>query len=384
MRGSARVLSLRSHGGWTNVGRHDLVADHRTRARPSVAPARVPAVRSRSSRVGGSSLFGRSTNALARRARRRRRVAPRLGRRRQPARLRRGVHRDGRATLARRLVRLPPAQRLAPAPRLPDPPAARPSRGRRALVPDAVGRVLGGCTRALCMVDAPATARPASSRPGLLAVSAFQLIHGRTGRMYAELELLGVVAAVLSDGWLRRPRRWHAPGDRRLRVPHPAHARLGIPARRRPVRAPRHPARPRGLALARRDRGAVGSGGRCCGGRRSSSKRGVAIPTGSRRTTVDGMVHTFARLVAYDPQLHVIVLLAVVAGGVVVWRRDRQLGRVLVCCAVVPALLAAATGTVAPVLLDRTLTFAAWGPLLAIGFLVGAIAQRSRASSAPL
>ena len=46
---------------------------------------------------------------------------------------------------------------------------------------------------------------------GLLAVSAFQLIHGRTGRMYAELELLGVVAAVLSDGWLRRPRRWPTP-----------------------------------------------------------------------------------------------------------------------------------------------------------------------------
>ena len=64
------------------------------------------------------------------------------------------------------------------------------------------------------------------------------------------------------------------------------------------------------------------------------------------------------------------------------WRRDRLLGRVLVCCAFVPALLAAATGTVAPVLLDRTLTFAAWGPLLAIGFLVGGIAQRSRAVAA--
>src|SRR6476659_7063023 len=45
---------------------------------------------------------------------------------------------------------------------------------------------------------------------GLLAVSAFQLVHGREARMYAELELIGVAVAVLDDTWLRRPRAWHA------------------------------------------------------------------------------------------------------------------------------------------------------------------------------
>src|SRR5207248_1648710 len=45
----------------------------------------------------------------------------------------------------------------------------------------------------------------------LLAVSDFELAQGRTARMYAELELIGVLAAVLADSWLRRPRRWHAP-----------------------------------------------------------------------------------------------------------------------------------------------------------------------------
>src|SRR2546423_11661891 len=45
----------------------------------------------------------------------------------------------------------------------------------------------------------------------VLAVSDFELTHGRTARMYAELELIGVLAAVLADSWLRRPRRWHAP-----------------------------------------------------------------------------------------------------------------------------------------------------------------------------
>ena len=45
----------------------------------------------------------------------------------------------------------------------------------------------------------------------LLAVSVFQVLHGREVRMYPELELIGVGAAVLADSWLRQPRRWHAP-----------------------------------------------------------------------------------------------------------------------------------------------------------------------------
>ncbi len=216
---------------------------------------------------------------------------------------------------------------------------------------------------------------------GLLAVSSFQLIHGRTARMYAELELLGVVAAVLSDSWLRRPRRWHAPALAALvfltLLTHVsgfllAAGLFAVPGIRRDREAWRW-------------RAAIAAGGigwaLLWGPSFLVQARGGHsdwIP----QTTLDGILHTFARLVAYDPRLHVIVLLAVVAGGVVVWRRDQKLGRVLVCCAFVPALLAAATGTVAPVLLDRTLTFAAWGPLLAVGFLIGGIAQRSRAVAA--
>ena len=216
---------------------------------------------------------------------------------------------------------------------------------------------------------------------GLLAFSAFQLIHGRTARMYADLELLGVAAAVLADVWLRRPRRWHAPALGALvfltLLTHVsgfllAAGLFAIPGIRRDREAWRW-------------RAAIVAGGigwaLLWGPSFLVQARGGHsdwIP----RTTVDGIVHTFGRLVAYDPQLHVIVLLAVVAGGIVVWRRDRHLGRVLVCCSFVPALLAAAAGTVAPVLIDRTLTVAAWGPLLAIGFLVGAMAQRSRAIAA--
>jgi hypothetical protein len=96
------------------------------------------------------------------------------------------------------------------------------------------------------------------------------------------------------------------------------------------------------------------------------------------RTTLDGMVHTYGRLVTYEPGLHALALLAVAAGAVLLVRADRRLGRVWLCCVLVPAALAALTGTVAPVLLDRTLTVASWGPLLAIAFVVAAIVRRSR------
>ena len=45
----------------------------------------------------------------------------------------------------------------------------------------------------------------------LMAVSAFEAVHGREARMYAELELLGVAIAVLAAAWLATPRYWHAP-----------------------------------------------------------------------------------------------------------------------------------------------------------------------------
>ena len=54
-------------------------------------------------------------------------------------------------------------------------------------------------------------------------------------------------------------------------------------------------------------------------------------------------------------------------------RRDRTLATVLVCCFAIPAVLAGLLGLRAPVLLDRTLTVAAWGPLLALGYLVDAL-----------
>ena len=44
----------------------------------------------------------------------------------------------------------------------------------------------------------------------VMALSAFEIVHGRNARMYAELELLGVGLAILAEAWLRAPRRRHA------------------------------------------------------------------------------------------------------------------------------------------------------------------------------
>ena len=211
----------------------------------------------------------------------------------------------------------------------------------------------------------------------LLAVSDFELTHGRIARMYAELELIGVAAAVLADAWLRRPRRWHAPALGALvlagLLTHVQVFLLGGGL----------------LAVAglRRDREAWrwraavvagGAGWALLWGRsflvQAQGGHSEWIP----RTTLVRMLHVFGGFVTSQPELHLAALVAVVGGGLVLWRRDRRLARVFVCCSVMPAGLAAAAGTVAPVLIDRTLTVAAWGPFLALGFLVAGLARRSR------
>lgn len=212
---------------------------------------------------------------------------------------------------------------------------------------------------------------------GLLAINAFQLTHGRTARMYAELELVGVAAAVLAEAWLRSPRRWHPPALGTLvLVGLLLHVQMFLLAGGL-------------LALAglRRDRAAwLWRAAIAAGGLGWAVLWGPSFLVQSRgghsdwipRTTPYGILHTFGRLVTFDSRYQGVVLVAAIAGAIVVGRRDRHLARVLVCCSFVPIALAAALGTVYPVLLDRALTVTSWGPLLAIGFLVAELGRRSR------
>ncbi len=213
---------------------------------------------------------------------------------------------------------------------------------------------------------------------GLLAVSAFQLVHGREARMYAELELVGVAAAVLADSWLRRPRAWHPPAIGALVfVGLMTHTSMFLLGAGLLVLAGRRTDRDAWQWRAALGAGLVGWA--VVWGRsflvQSQGGHSDWIP----RTTLSGMLHTAGRLVAFDPVLHLPVVVAIAAGAWFLIRADPRLGRVWICCVLIPAALAAATGTVAPVLLDRTLTLFAWGPLLAIAYLVSAAADRRRA-----
>ena len=210
-----------------------------------------------------------------------------------------------------------------------------------------------------------------------LALSAFQLVHGREARMYAELELIGIAAAVVTDTWLRRPGRWHGPAIGALvaigLLTHVSMLLLGF-----------------GLLFApglRRDRDAwrwrrgLGSGllawavlwGPSFVVQSQGGHSSWIPPTSFLR-----LVETVGGLMTPTPSLQLGALVAVAAGAVMIFRADGKLGTVFVVSVVAPAALATIAGLVAPVMLDRTLTLLSWGPWVALGYLVAATAQRSR------
>jgi uncharacterized membrane protein len=212
---------------------------------------------------------------------------------------------------------------------------------------------------------------------GLLAAGAFQLEHGRDARMYAELELIGVAAACLTDAWLRRPRRWHATALGALvgvgLLTHVSTFLLVAGLMFAPgLRTDRDAWRWRcGLVLG------VAVWALSWGPSFLVQSRGHHsswIPP----TTLPHLVEAIGRLMTPEPGLHLVLLVAVLAGTALILRTDRRLGRVFASCVVLPIALAAVTGLAAPVWLDRTLTLFSWGPLLALGFLVAEITRHSR------
>jgi hypothetical protein len=211
----------------------------------------------------------------------------------------------------------------------------------------------------------------------LMALSAFEVVHGRNARMYAELELLGVALAILAESWLRAPRRRHASILAVLvfvgLLTHVSMFLVGagllaLAGRR----TDRDAWRWRG-ALA-----AAGAGWAVLWGASFVVQTQGGHSDWIPRTTPTRIVDTVTSLVTNTNASAFVVFAAVVAGGVLVWRRDRPLGRVWCACFAVPLALAALAGLAAPVLLDRTLTMTAWAPLLAIGVLVDFLLTRVR------
>ena len=211
----------------------------------------------------------------------------------------------------------------------------------------------------------------------LMAVSAFEAVHGREARMYAELELLGVAIAVLAYAWLAAPRRWHAPVLGILvfvgLVTHVsmfllAAGLLALPGHRSDRDASRWRA---AIVLA------VGAWVAVWGRSFAAQARGGHsswIPP----TTASRLAIAVGHVISFEPTLAIAAAIATIAGGLMIWNRDVTLGRVWLACAALPIAIAAVAGRFEPVVLDRTFTLMAWAPCLALACLVDALASARR------
>ncbi len=211
----------------------------------------------------------------------------------------------------------------------------------------------------------------------LMAVSTFQLVYGGEARMYALLQLLGVGVAMLALEWLRRPRDWHAwaVGGLLLVAAFDHVSALLLAAgvfllpwtRRDPV------------ALRWRFGAAIPVVvWTIVWGPAMVEQRSGNFASWIPLTTPGGFADVVARHVTYTEWTKPLAFLAVVGGGLVLVRADRLLGRVFVCCAVVPFVLAAVVGVFVPFFFDRTLTLSSWAAPLAVAFLVEWVRERYR------
>jgi uncharacterized membrane protein len=206
----------------------------------------------------------------------------------------------------------------------------------------------------------------------LMAVSVFQVAHGREARMYAPLELIGVAVALTADSWLRQPRRWHAPGIGGLvclgLLTHVSMFLLGagllVVAG---TRTDREAWRWR-VALALGLVGWAMVWGPSFLVQARSGHSSWIPPTDFATFTraVGGLVTggTWPQLVA---------VLTCSAAGVVLWRRDASMARTWTACFVVPVVIAAVVGIRAPLLIDRSLTVVSWGALFAVAAVIDAL-----------
>jgi hypothetical protein len=211
----------------------------------------------------------------------------------------------------------------------------------------------------------------------LVAISEFQVLHGGEARMYALLQLLGVLALVLADRWLQAPRPWHAFAlGALLVVAYLDHVSafllaggvLVLPGLRRDADAWRW----RGAVVGATALWALLWGPSFL--EQSGHDWAGWIP----RTSADGIARAIGGQVTGVAGLRTLLAVAVLAGGVVLWRRDQRRGRLWVCLGGLPFVAAAVIGCFSSFLLDRTLSLAAWAPALALGVLGDALVIRWR------
>lgn len=212
----------------------------------------------------------------------------------------------------------------------------------------------------------------------LLAVSPFQIGYGSEARMYAMLELCGVAAAVLADRWLRTDDRRLAPITALVVAvalfDHVsgfllAAALLALPGWRSDSSAWRW----RSWVLAAIGLWAVLWGTAFAQQRNGSQVERIPYTTPAR------VVAAVSNMVSFTEGVTVVVVICVLVGGWLLVRRDRILGRVWIVLGGLPVLLAALAGLATHSFMDRTVTVAAWAPVLAVAAAADALLERSGA-----
>jgi hypothetical protein len=211
----------------------------------------------------------------------------------------------------------------------------------------------------------------------LVAVSGFELAYGREARMYALMQLVGVVVAIGTDRWLRSRSRGAA-------VCVGLALLVGVFTHVSALLLAAGVFWVAGLARDRAAwwwRAAVAAPVLAWAALWGSSfvQQASGTPAGwIPYTSVDSFLQAVGQPVSFSAGLAGLVVVAIGAGCAIAARKDRRLAIVGAACFVGPLVLAAGIGTFNHFLLPRTLAFAAWAPLLAVAVLVDAALRRSR------
>ncbi len=209
----------------------------------------------------------------------------------------------------------------------------------------------------------------------LMAMSGYQLAYGREARMYALLQLLGVLSAIVATSWLANPSTRMAGAAGAVVLvgvfDHVSGLLLAVGL----------------LAVAgvRRDR--------CAWEWRVAVSAPVLLwcavwgpalleqskhdHTPAPRTSFVVFADVVGRQVTRDAALTGFVLIAAAAGCAALRQLDRRRFTVLLACGVAPLALAALVGVVTPVLIPRFVVVTGWLVPLALAALIVWIGRRS-------